>query len=327
MQAGGIERALISMINNLKIDARDITVCINERGHFFEQLLKDGVRIITPQQIFDDEYEIAVGYATPRPYAKFSWAPYVKAKKKIQWFHGNIEPFKKMPVLIEGIDQYVCISNDTRDIFLQNFPHEASKTQVIYSIIDEDFIRVAADEPVADMPKKGGLNVVTVARLSPEKGVDRAIRVCQRLRGEGYDFYWYVIGNGDIEEELQTLISQSKLEGRVVLCGARINPYPYIKQADIFVLPSRFESFGLVVVEAEILARPILLTNICGVKEQIISGKNGSVVGNTEEAIYEGLKWLLEHPEARARYTRELQNYHVDNAPSLLALERLFELK
>lgn len=70
-----------------------------------------------------------------------------------------------------------------------------------------------------------------------------------------------------------------------------------MKHCDLFVLPSGWEGFPTVTVEAKILNCAVLATDVSGIREQMEHGKIGWIVENTEDGIYDGVKYLLEHPE------------------------------
>jgi glycosyltransferase involved in cell wall biosynthesis len=164
---------------------------------------------------------------------------------------------------------------------------------------------------------------VSVGRLAPEKALDRAIRVHSRLDKEGFFFRWYIVGEGSERPKLEQQIRQLGLEGKFILLGSKLNPYPYMAQADMFALPSHFEGFSIVINEAKLLARPILLTEVSGAGEQIESEKNGLIVANNEDAIYHGLKRLLQDKALRKRFSEALQGFEYDNESIYRQVEKV----
>ena len=170
------------------------------------------------------------------------------------------------------------------------------------------------------------VNLVTVSRLEEGKGIDRAIRVHKRLNDEGITFYWYIVGNGTILEKLQQRVRVSGLEDKFIFLGLQINPYPYIKAADIFVLPSYSEGAPVVLAEALSLRRPIVSTNVGNASEQIHSGINGLVVDNSDEALYQGLKSLILNKQLRTKFSKELKKFSYDNKSIVKKLMGLFQI-
>jgi glycosyltransferase involved in cell wall biosynthesis len=173
-------------------------------------------------------------------------------------------------------------------------------------------------------PKDGLLTVVSVGRLSPEKAFDRAIKVHSRLDKKGISFRWYIVGEGDERPKLEKEIEECKLQRKFILLGAKMNPYPYIAQADIFVLPSLFEGCSIVVNEAKILKRPILVTDVGAAREQIVSERTGLIVDNKEKAIFEGLKRLLQNEALRKKFSRALSGFEYENESIYKQIEQVF---
>ena len=121
--------------------------------------------------------------------------------------------------------------------------------------------------------------------------------VLAKLRDDGFAFSWHVLGEGAQRQEIEEKIRTLQLEDRVYLHGLTDNPYKYMKACDLFVLPSGWEGFPTVTVEAKILNCPVLATDVAGIREQLRHGETGWIVENDETAIYEGLKNLLQNPE------------------------------
>ena len=127
--------------------------------------------------------------------------------------------------------------------------------------------------------------------MTPQKAYLRFLDVLGELHKKGYDFLWYVLGDGIEKSKIEEKISELDLSEYVYLVGVSDNPYKYMKNCDLFVLPSEYEGFPTVTVEAKILGCPVLATDVSGIREQLIHGKTGWIVDNNENLIYEGLKY------------------------------------
>lgn len=228
---------------------------------------------------------------------------HVKAKKYIQWIHIDVENLENpaehdhhLPAW-EKMDSVVCVSQVAVDSFVKRYPTLGDKTHLIYNFFDESAIKKQAEEP-CDLP---GLkpSLLSVGRMTEQKKYLRFLDVLARLRDEGYEFSWHVLGEGAQRKEIEEKIRLLHLENRVYLHGLTDNPYKYMANCDLFVLPSGWEGFPTVTVEAKVLNCPVLATDVAGIQEQMLHGKTGWVVDNTEGAIYEGLKYLLQNPELR----------------------------
>jgi glycosyltransferase involved in cell wall biosynthesis len=170
----------------------------------------------------------------------------------------------------------------------------ANKTFTLYNFFDSNTILKKAKEPIAF---KSNIPVLlSVGRLTAPKSYLRFLKILKKLKSNGYKFEWHVLGIGYQYDEMRKTISDYQLEDCVFLHGAVDNPYKYMQHCDLFVLPSGWEGFPTVTIEAKILKKPVLATNVSGIKEQMTHLKNGFIVENDENAIYEGLKFLLDNP-------------------------------
>ena len=123
-----------------------------------------------------------------------------------------------------------------------------------------------------------GIRILTIGRLANQKGYDIALEACKKLKEKGINFRWYVLGKGPLKEEIEKYIIKNNLSKHFILLGVEANPYPFIKNTDIYVQTSRFEGFGLALAEARMLNVPIVTTRFDAVYNQMIDGKNGLVV-------------------------------------------------
>ena len=163
---------------------------------------------------------------------------------------------------------------------------------VIYNYIDKNSIIKKAQQKMLENFDSDATNFVTVARLVKQKGIDRLIDIHNKLIKEGIDNNIYVIGDGPEKTKLEKKIREKNLENTFFLLGKKENPYPYIKHADYFCLLSYFEGYGMVLEEAKILNKPIIITDTAA-REAINGYKNSTVLGNSKEEIYEGLKKII----------------------------------
>src|SRR5699024_6629098 len=159
--------------------------------------------------------------------------------------------------------------------------------EIFRNIISKQIINEMAKKPISFDDNFQGIKIVTVGRLSEEKGQDIAIQVLSKLRKSGYDIRWYCIGDGNKREEYERLIKDYGLENDFILIGPTSNPFPFILKADFYVQPSRHEGFCLTLAEAICLNKSIVTTDFIGAYEQIIDGHNGWIVKFDQQALYE----------------------------------------
>ena len=173
--------------------------------------------------------------------------------------------------------------------------------------VDPDLYHRMAEADFGFTDSYKGLRILTVGRLTNQKGIDEAIRMACRLMTDGVEFRWYVVGEGEDHEQLQKQIDESDIGGRFVLLGQKLNPYPFFGQCDVYAQPSRWEAFCLTVAEAKAFCKPIIATDFVGATEQLIHGKTGLIVplGNWDR-FYEELKELLCDETLRTHFSNEL---------------------
>ena len=195
----------------------------------------------------------------------------------------------------EEFNEIVAVSDGCKEVLIQEIPKVESKIQVVYDIISPTLIKSMANESGGFSDQFEGLRILTIGRLVYEKGYELAIEACYKLKQKGYRFKWYVIGEGNLQRELEDRISKYNLHDTFILLGTYKNPYPFIKQSDIYVQPSRYEGFGLAIAEARIIQKLIVVTDFVTVHNQIKHRENGLIVKMDSEAIYEGVKEIIEN--------------------------------
>lgn len=242
---------------------------------------------------------------------------HIQAKKHLQWIHIDVENLddpQELDVHIPGwsrMDGIVCVSQVAVDSFCKRYPDLADKVHLIYNFYDTADILRKGSEPFSFQGQRPIL--LSVGRMTEQKKYLRFLDVLARLRDEGFDFSWHVLGDGIQRPQIQEKIRQLELSDRVYLHGLSDNPYKYMKNCDLFVLPSGWEGFPTVTVEAKLLGCPVMATDVAGIREQMIHGKTGWIVDNDEDAIFKGLKHLLYDTVIQARLKTDHSTGHVFN--------------
>ena len=239
--------------------------------------------------------------------------------KKVHWLHYEYEklnPNGKYPKLFEkaflNIDQIVAVSQGVMDCFNRIY-HLEDKTMVIKNLVEIDRIRAKGGEAV---PKKEQLHdskihFVSVGRLHPQKGYHQLIEAVSKLKEEKLlkNCSFRIYGAGSELKSLENLVNQYELHKYISFEGERMNPFPYVKASDMFILSSIYEPFGLVIVESMALGVPVLATANAATGELIQDGKNGMIVENSVDGLYHGLKSILKHPEKINDMKQQLLEY------------------
>ena len=234
-------------------------------------------------------YDVAVawGQGTPTHFV----AKKVRAKKKFAWVNADYEnvghdkDFDRR--YYAAFTEIICVSNKLCLTLQKVFPEYAAKMTTIYDINNPATIFAMANQPCS-LRSEGNLTLVTVGRLVPQKGYDIAAKAAWLLKKRGVRFHWYVVGGGD-SAPIEKDIVQYGIRDCFTLLGAKANPYPYMKAADIYVQTSKFEGYCLTLAEARMLNVPCVTTNFDVVYAQMIDGDNGLVVEMSAEAVVDGI--------------------------------------
>ena len=192
-------------------------------------------------------------------------------------------------------EKLVFVSKDNLNEFEKTYPNIKNEKLVIYNYLDSKSIIEKAKQDIEEFDKNT-TNFVTVARLVEQKAIDRLIKVHSKLINNGLIHNFYIIGDGAQRTELEKLIKENNVEKTFHLCGRKENPYPYIRQADYFCLFSHYEGYGMVLDEAKILNKKILITDTAA-REAVQNYNKSKIVDNKENAIYEILENILKNKE------------------------------
>lgn len=197
--------------------------------------------------------------------------------------------------------------------FAALYPSLIGKLVVNQNLLPVESIKKKAN----DLNDEKLMHFVTVGRVDYQKGYDRLFDVLEELIARGYKFYWTIIGDGEDYQALSQRVANGKLYPYVQMIGARPNPFPYVKRADVFALLSRYEGLPNTIYESMILGTPVIATNVGGVSTQIENNLNGWVIENSSEAIYDGIENILNHPEQIKAFKDALKTYKYENAEIL----------
>ncbi len=235
-----------------------------------------------------------------------------KADKNISWIHidlkrkhWSLDFFRYCEDERDAymrMDKIVCVSEDVRNAFLELYPALADKSMVIYNPIDRNRIITEAD---GKQIEKNGFTICMVGRLNKQKRYDRALAVAKKLHEEGCDFELWILGNGNLEAPLKQMTNNYGIEKHVRFLGFKKPSYGYMKTADIFLNTSEAEGYPLVICEALCLGLAIVATNISGNKEILADSEYGLLTDETEEAVYRGIKLVMEDEGLRESYRKK----------------------
>lgn len=272
------------------------------------------------------EYDIAISYLWPHYFV----AEKVKAKRKIAWIHtdySTIETDIDMDLKMwNKFDYIIAVSEDCKNAFLKKYPSLKEKVKVMENITSPNFIRKMTEEDIEeDIKKDDSFKLVSVARLSHAKGIDNAVKALKLLHDRGLtNIKWYVVGYGGDEEMIRKIIKENNLEDSFILLGKKINPYPYINAGDIYVQPSRYEGKAVTVGEAQILGKPVIITNYTTSKSQVRENIDGYICELSIEGIANGIEKLYKDKNLRTQLSDNCKKTNYSNSNELNNLYSIF---
>lgn len=250
------------------------------------------------------------------------------SKRKLHWLHYEYKltnPNGKYDKLFKKIlpkfDNIIAVSEGVKDAF-NNIYHQ-DNVKVIENYVDTKKIISKSKEEGLKLNKKD-INFISVGRLHEMKGYDRLIKVINEIKEEKNlpdNFKLRIYGDGPQQELLTNLIKQYNLSNNVLLMGRTPNPYKEIKNSTLFILSSRYEPFGLVIVEAMTLKVPVLATNNAATSKLIKNKENGLIVDNNDKSLKEGLLYLINNPNIIKEYKNNLTNYEYNNQTIIKQIE------
>lgn len=239
----------------------------------------------------------------------------IKANKHLMFYHhGGIRKEYHDSYGYKKSERVIAVSDNIAQklkMFRKKYAH---KIVTINNIVDIEPIIEKSKEPIEDdLFPSDRFNIVSCGRLSPVKGLNFAVEAISKLVEEGHtDINWYIIGGGPIESEIKEQIAAHKMEKHIFMLGMKSNPYPYMKNCDLFIQPSIFEGYSLSIMEAKILGKPILATHAAA-GSQIENGVDGFLCETSSEAVYENLLRLYKNRDELENCKANLMSCDFDN--------------
>lgn len=290
------------------------------------QYVADAVQPFLPSLERLGEYDLAISFIAPHNIVLNK----VKSKKKIAWIHTDYSAIhvnvdEELPIW-DGYDYIASISPDCKRSFLKLFPSLERKIIDIENILSPEFVRQQAELfDVSDEMTSDGLKLLSVGRYTQAKNYENVPDIARRIVNAGYsDMRWYIIGFGGLESLIRQKIAEAGMENHVILLGKKDNPYPYIKACDIYVQPSRYEGKSVTVREAQILYKPVIVTNYSTAGSQIQDGIDGVIVPLENEACANGIINVVENKELLNSISAWLSTHDYGNESEVEKIYNLF---
>lgn len=272
--------------------------------------------------VLPEEYDLAVSYLEGG--AAYFVADHVKAAKKAAFIHVDYEKAGYTRALDKdcylAFDKIFTVSDEVREAFLKAYPELPDKTEVFHNILNKEEIVRRAEEGEGFTDGFTGMRLLSVGRLTAQKAFEVSVDAMKRLKDAGKNVRWYVLGEGDQHKRLQEQIDALGLTEDFILYGAVNNPYPFMKQADIYVHASRFEGKSIAIQEAQILGKPMVVSDCSGNREQVCHGRDGLMCGLTPDSLAENIMLLLEDEALRGKLGAAAAKKNADAAEEIQKL-------
>lgn len=333
---GGAEKVLVNLVNNMDTEQFDITVMslfdegINRQflspkvtyKYCFKKMIRGNshlMKLLSPRTLYRwlirDRYDIEVSYLEG-PCARIISGCEDPNTKKVAWIHieqrtkkqsaASFRSYGEATQVYNAFDRIICVSKTVREDFLKLLP-VTTPTDVLYNTNESEKILILAQESVdPGLFSDTEIKLVGVGKLLRNKGFHRLVPMVNRLRDTGLPVHLYILGIGPMKDELEQLAADNDVSDFVTLLGYQTNPYKYVANCDLFVCASLAEGFSTAATEALIVGTPVCTVEVSGMKEML--GENnewGIVTDNDDEALYQGIKKLLDDPALLAHYRRK----------------------
>lgn len=273
-------------------------------------------------------YDYAIAYAQGIP--TFYVVDKIMADKKYAWVNvgyrlsGEEKTYQYN--FYRQFSKIVLVSDSAMDIFRNVYPDLKEKMTVIWDMLDYEFIKKLSQNNNSFTDGFSGNRIITVARLIQyQKGYDIALEACNILKKKGIKFKWYALGKGDFRPKMEQYIKEHDLEDYFILLGTTPNPYPYIKDATLYVQTSRHEGFGLSIAEARMLNVPVVTTEFDAVYNQMKNGKNGLVTPQNPVDVADAIERMLTDRDLYNSIVNYLQNEKKGNSEEIQKFYQLLE--
>lgn len=364
LKLGGLERVQVTIANQLAERGHDVTVMMFNPVFDQRDALSDKVRFIyrapkkhlgqkipyirhtlydwglwetraSARQLYDyyvgkERYDVEVAFFRGRAVKIISGSRNPDSVK-LAWVHSDFTKCKGITANFADIeavkkayavfDRIVCVSKQAEKAFHERIGL-SDKTLTIYNPIPVEEVRKKSLAPCPFEKKR--FTIVSVGHLYHVKGYDRLISACCGLSRSGYEFDLVIVGDGEERENLEKLSKELDFKN-LTLAGKQQNPYPYMREADLYVCSSRYEGYNLTVAEALVLGVPVLSTECAGPCELLDNGSYGDIVENSEQGLANGIKRLLDDPGRLSglKAKAEQRAGFFENAPVYSKIEEL----
>ena len=261
--------------------------------------------------IVEDKFDCAISYHGQSPERLLNLLYRIHSKKKAVWIHGEMsfseDKCRRLQKYYHFVDHFFFVSKPTQKSFSKVISFDEAKATVYYNPIDKEEIIKKAQLSCIPQFSANYQNILTVGRISSEKGQDMIPAITRKLLDKGYVVRWYIIGDGNMRSKIEELIKKYDVSDRVIILGTQTNPYCFMKACTIYVQPSYTEGYSTTICEAGMLGKAIIGTKPSGgIRDQITDEEDGLIVDATVDGITEGIMELLNNTNIRRNFEENI---------------------
>ena len=306
-----------ALYSSKKIKSNNIAYMIKQYSHRYSMPFLPKI---------NDTYDLSISFIDPH----YIISNKVSSKIKLGWLHTDFSRVKVNEIIDykmwDGCDYIVCVSEACKIVFDEKYPGLKHKSIVIENILPVDFIKQSANlYSVKDtiLKSQDYINICSVGRFSEAKNFDNIPSICKIIQQLGFRIKWYIIGYGNEEEKIRRKIKEEKMEDSVIILGKKQNPYPYIKACDMYIQPSRFEGKAVTVREAQVLNKPVVITNFKTASSQLVDNIDGVIVPMDNYGCAKGIVSIIQNPELQKKLIKNtmMRDYSNQNE-----IKKIYEL-
>jgi len=278
---------------------------------------------------YSNKYDCVIAYQES---IATDYAKYIKAPKHIAWVHNDYDNVLKryhdcndMRNTYDYYDKIVCVSKAGAQNFINKSGLNTDKITCIYNTLiteklnqksETDIEKILCVDDKSEILNAINSNVVkfvSSGRFVNQKRFDRVIEAATILKSKGYKFKWFILGNGELFDDISNMILKHKLQDYVYLTGGLNNPFPVVRKSDVFVLTSDFEAHPMVANEALIIGKPVISTNFESASEVITDNVNGMICEMSPESIAGKLEEVLNDEQLLTFLKKNAESFQYDN--------------
>lgn len=276
-------------------------------------------------QISDKTYDLAISFLTPHYFARER----ARAKKYAAWIHTDYTAltFDRSAELAmwNRFDAICGVSEQVTATFDTEFPELSHLTGTVENILPQNLIERQSNNSQGEMQKEKTFKLLSVGRFSEQKNFDNVPDICRRLVADGLDVTWYLIGYGGDEMLIRQKIAEAGMQDRVIILGKKDNPYPCMRACDLYVQPSRYEGKAVTVREAQLLGKPVVITDYATSGSQLEDGVDGLIVPMDNAGCAAGIAALLRDPARLQRLSENCKKRDYTNSAEVEKIYALME--